>query len=302
MERHDLAEALVSVVGSARCFADYPLSGCTTFAIGGPVDFMVEPAAEEEVRAVVVLCEEHGIPWRVLGSGSNVLVSDAGVRGVVLRFAAPFSTISCEGDLITAQAGASNAAVASVALRAGLSGYEFASGIPGTIGGAAIMNAGAYEGEFKDVATAVRCLGHDGTFMDLSAEEAQWGYRTSRMQQEGLVVLSATLKLMAQEVAVIESAMADLEARRRSKQPLDLPSAGSTFKRPEGHYAGKLIQESGMQGARVGGAQVSEKHAGFVVNTGGASAQDVLALIAMVQERVCERFGVVLEPEVRLWD
>ena len=197
-----------------------------------------------------------------------------------------------------------DAAVAAVARDTGLAGYEFASGIPGTVGGAAIMNAGAYEGQFSDVAVEVRCLVPDGnswSIVSVPAAEANWGYRTSRMMREGWVVLGATLQLRADSPAAIAARMEELRERRESKQPLEMPSAGSTFKRPEGHFAGALIQEAGCQGLRVGGAQVSEKHAGFVVNTGDATAADVLALIAEVQRRVRQTTGVELEPEVRLW-
>ena len=208
------------------------------------------------------------------------------------------------GGLVRAAAGATNAAVAAVARDTGLAGYEFASGIPGTVGGAAIMNAGAYEGQFSDVAVEVRCLVPDGnswSIVSVPAAEANWGYRTSRMMREGWVVLGATLQLRADSPAAIAARMEELRERRESKQPLEMPSAGSTFKRPEGHFAGALIQEAGCQGLRVGGAQVSEKHAGFVVNTGDATAADVLALIAEVQRRVRQTTGVELEPEVRLW-
>lgn len=208
------------------------------------------------------------------------------------------------GALVRAASGATNAEVAAAAQDAGLAGYEFASGIPGTIGGAAIMNAGAYEGQFSDVAVEVRCLvPSEGSWRvaNVPAPEAAWGYRQSRMMREGWVVLGATLQLRADSPAAIAARMEELRERRESKQPLEMPSAGSTFKRPEGHFAGALIQEAGCQGLRVGGAQVSTKHAGFVVNVGDATAADVLALIAEVQRRVHETTGVQLEPEVRLW-
>ena len=251
-------------------------------------------------------CEADGVPWRVLGLGSNVLAPDEGLDGVTLLLADNFAAVEVlPGGLVRAAAGATNAAVAAAARDAGLAGYEFASGIPGTIGGAAIMNAGAYEGQFSDVAVEVRCLVPAGAeswrVANVPAPEANWGYRTSRMMREGWVVLGATLQLCADSPAAIAARMEELRERRESKQPLEMPSAGSTFKRPEGHFAGALIQEAGCQGLRVGGAQVSEKHAGFVVNTGDATAADVLALIAEVQRRVRQTTGVELEPEVRLW-
>ena len=254
---------------------------------------------------MVSTCEAAGIPWRVLGLGSNVLAPDEGLDGVTLLLADNFAAVEVlPGGLVRAAAGATNAAVAAAARDAGLAGYEFASGIPGTIGGAAIMNAGAYEGQFSDVAVEVRCLVPDGNswhIANVPAVEAAWGYRQSRMMREGWVVLGATLQLRADSPAAIAARMEELRERRESKQPLEMPSAGSTFKRPEGHFAGALIQEAGCQGLRMGGAQVSEKHAGFVVNTGDATAADVLALIAEVQRRVHETTGVQLEPEVRLW-
>ncbi len=204
--------------------------------------------------------------------------------------------------LVFAQAGATNAEVAEAACAAGLAGYEFASGIPGTVGGAAVMNAGAYGGEFADVAVSVRCLTPEGAVVDVPAADAAWGYRSSLMMERGYVVLGAILSLTCDDPAVIRARMDDLAQRRDEKQPLDMPSAGSAFKRPEGYFAGKLIQDAGLQGFAVGGAQVSTKHAGFVVNTGDATAADVRILIAQVQERIEERSSVRLEPEVRLWE
>ena len=337
MSTQDFEQELRAIVGAERVLADEPLAAHTTFRIGGPAQWLVLPRSENEVAAVVNACEGAGVPWRVLGLGSNVLAPDEGLPGVTVKLAENFSAVEVlPGGLVRAQAGATNEAVAEAALAAGLAGYEFASGIPGTVGGAAIMNAGAYDGQFSDVAVEVRCLAPanrtgasggdnpngvgnksgsgeaaDGNgdpgeaaadaIVTLSAAEAAWGYRASRMMREGLVVLSATLQLAPDSPAAIRARMDDLRERRASKQPLEMPSAGSTFKRPQGYFAGALIQEAGCQGASVGGAQVSTKHAGFVVNTGDATAADVLALIAEVQRRVHEASGVTLEPEVRLW-
>ncbi|NBJ67626.1 UDP-N-acetylmuramate dehydrogenase [Adlercreutzia caecimuris] len=337
MSTQDFERELRAIVGAERVLADEPLAAHTTFRIGGPAQWLVLPRSESEVAAVVNACEGAGVPWRVLGLGSNVLAPDEGLPGVTVKLAENFSAVEVlPGGLVRAQAGATNEAVAEAALAAGLAGYEFASGIPGTVGGAAIMNAGAYDGQFSDVAVEVRCLAPanrpgasggdnpdgvgdksgpgeaaDGNgdpgeaaadaIVTLSAAQAEWGYRASRMMREGLVVLSATLQLAPDSPAAIRARMDDLHERRASKQPLEMPSAGSTFKRPEGHFAGALIQEAGCQGTSVGGAQVSTKHAGFVVNTGDATAADVLALIAEVQRRVHEASGVTLEPEVRLW-
>lgn len=293
---------LNSLVGSAQVLPDEPLAAHTTFRIGGPAQWLVAPRTEDEVAAVVAACREAGVPLRILGAGSNVLAPDEGLPGVTLKLAENFAAVEVlPGGLVRAQAGATNETVAAAARDAGLAGYEFACGIPGTIGGAAIMNAGAYEGQFSDVAVEVHCLTAEGEPVTLATPEAAWGYRTSRMMHEGMVVLSATLQLRTDASDAIAARMADLTQRREEKQPLAMPSAGSTFKRPEGHFAGKLIQDAGLQGLSVGGAQVSTKHAGFVVNTGNATAADVLALIAEVQARVLADSGVQLEPEVRLW-
>lgn len=295
-------EKLRRIAGADAVHAEEPLAAHTTFEIGGPAQWLVEPATEEQVCAVAALCRAEGVRLRVLGLGSNVLAADAGVRGVVLKLADRFAHIEVRGSEIVVQAGASNAAVAEAACAAGLAGYEFASGIPGTVGGAAIMNAGAYDGEFKDVAVEVRCLAPDGELVDVSAEEARWSYRHSMMNDRGYIVLGAVLRLHPDEPCAIRARMDDLRRRREEKQPLEMPSAGSTFKRPVGYFAGKLIQDAGLRGYRVGGAQVSIKHTGFVVNAGGATAADVKQLIADVQERVFACEGVRLEPEVRMWE
>ncbi|MDE8701899.1 UDP-N-acetylmuramate dehydrogenase [Adlercreutzia equolifaciens] len=293
---------LRSLVGDNAVLTEEPLAAHTTFRIGGPAQWLVRPRTEDEVAAVVDACREAGVPLRILGAGSNVLAPDEGLPGVTLKLADNFAAVEVlPGGLMRAQAGATNEAVAAAARDAGLAGYEFACGIPGTIGGAAIMNAGAYEGQFSDVAVEVRCLTVEGESVTLTAPEAAWGYRTSRMMHEGMVVLSATLQLRPDASEAIAARMADLTQRREEKQPLEMPSAGSTFKRPEGYFAGKLIQDAGLQGFSVGDAQVSTKHAGFVVNTGNATAADVLGLIAEVQARVLADSGVALEPEVRLW-
>ncbi|HIW75280.1 MULTISPECIES: UDP-N-acetylmuramate dehydrogenase [Gordonibacter] len=301
MDAQALVLELKKIAGEDAVRSDEPMAAHTTFQIGGPADVFVEPRTEQAVCATFMLCRQADVPVRVLGLGSDLLVADAGLRCVVVRLAENFATIERQGNVLQVQAGASNADVAQVACAAGLAGYEFASGIPGTIGGAAIMNAGAYGGEFKDVAVALRCLTPTGEVVDVSAEEAAWSYRHSMMDAAGYVVLAATLRLTSDNPAVIQERMDDLARRRAEKQPLDMPSAGSTFKRPEGHFVGKLVQEAGLRGVRVGGAQVSEKHTGFLVNAGDATAADVCALIELVQERVYEHTGVQLEPEVRRW-
>lgn len=299
--RADLIAQLTEAVGQQGIRLNEPMSAHTTFKIGGPADVMVLPATEEQAAAAVRACVAAGVKPYLLGLGSNLLVSDAGLRGVVVKLAENLGEIRVQGSCLVCQAGASNEDVARVALEHGLAGYEFASGIPGTIGGAAIMNAGAYDGEFGNVAQGVRCITPAGELVDVPAEQAAWSYRHSMMMDAGYVVVGATLALTPDDPQAIAARMADLAERRQSKQPLEMPSAGSTFKRPAGYFAGKLIQDAGCQGLSVGGAQVSTKHAGFVVNTGNATAQDVLDLIALVQQRVMQRDGVVLEPEVRMW-
>ena len=288
-------------LGTGRLQHDVPMSAYCTFKCGGPAQFFFEPRSVGEVQDALELAREAQLPCHVIGCGSNLLVSDAGLPGIIVHLGAEFAGIEVQGTAVRAQAGATNRQVADAAHAAGLTGYEFASGIPGSIGGAAFMNAGAYDGEFKDVAVCVTCLTPEGELVEIPADEADWSYRHSMMQERGYVVLSATLKLQEGDQDQIAAVMADLQQRRESKQPLELGSAGSTFKRPEGYFAGKLIQDAGMRGHRVGGAMVSEKHAGFVVNAGGATAADVLACIRDVQAAVLEQFGVQLEPEVRLW-
>lgn len=279
-----------------------PMSEHTTFRIGGPADYFATPSSVEQIRQMLLSAKAKNLPVHVMGLGSNLLVSDDGVRGVVIQLADDFSAIELlEGGRIHAQAGASNAAIAQAALEAGLTGYEFASGIPGSVGGAAIMNAGAYDGEFKDVCAVVYCMDLDGNLQAIVAQDAGFGYRRSIMAERGLIVIGVMLQLQPGDEDVIAARMADLKQRRESKQPLEMPSAGSTFKRPEGAYAGKLIQDAGLKGHTIGGAQVSTKHSGFIVNAGGATAADVRALIRYVQKRVQEDSGFLLEPEVRMW-
>ena len=296
-----IAKRLAGIVGDENLLAEEALSGHTTFELGGPAQFMVLPHSVEEVCQVVQACAQEGICLRVMGLGSNILASDDGVRGVVMKLADNLAGIQAQGNVIRCQAGASNEEVARAALDAGLTGYEFACGIPGSIGGAAIMNAGAYDGEFSQVALGVTCVDAGGNLVTLDASEADWGYRHSRMMDEGMIVVEATLQLEQGNPREIEERMDELQRRRQEKQPLEMPSAGSTFKRPQGHFAGKLIQDSQLMGHTVGGAQVSTKHAGFVVNFNHGTAADVLQVIADVQEKVKADSGVVLEPEVRMW-
>lgn len=286
--------------GEEAVIKDAPMSQYTTFRIGGPASLMVLPENEEEFIEAVSYLRERKLPYYVIGNGSNLLVSDQGFTGVIVRSARNFSKIEVSGNEITAQAGALLSTIARTALDHSLTGMECESGIPGTLGGAVSMNAGAYGGEMKDIIVSVRVLTADGRVLELSNEECGFTYRTSGIQREGMIVLGAKISLQEGDQEEIRAKMADLRKRRMEKQPLDLPSAGSTFKRPEGHFAGALIDEAKMRGYRAGDAQVSEKHAGFVVNLGGATAEDVIKVIHDVQEAVYEKSGVTLEPEVRM--
>ena len=277
---------------------DEPLCNHTTFRVGGKADAFLSVRNEEELRKAVLLCKEYGVPFLILGNGSNLLVSDNGYRGMVILVGKDMSEIAVDGNKITVMAGATLGSVAQAAAKNSLGGMEFASGIPGTIGGAIVMNAGAYDGEMKMVVDEVRVLTQDGEPFTLSNEELEFGYRTSRVKKEKLIVLSVTLLLQPQKQEDIYEKMNDFAARRREKQPLEYPSAGSTFKRPEGMFAGKLIMDAGLRGYSVGDAQVSEKHCGFVINKGNATAKEISTLIYDVQDKVKESFGVTLEPEV----
>lgn len=277
-----------------------PMSRQTTFEIGGPADCLIFPHDTEEVCRVVTLAREYGLPLTVLGNGSNLLVRDGGIRGVVLKFNGPMSALRLEGSHIIAGAGAHLKDVSEFAARSGLTGMEYACGIPGSIGGAIFMNAGAYGGETKDVAYRVKAVGKDGSLKSYTKEELKLGYRHSIFQENGDLICEVELALEPGEESAIREAMADYTQRREAKQPLELPSAGSTFKRPEGYFAGTLIDQAGLKGLQVGGAQVSTKHAGFVVNAGHATAADVQGLIREVQRRVFEKHGVRLYPEVRM--
>lgn len=272
----------------------------TSFQIGGPADFLIEPETKEAFIEAYRELKGAGLPITVIGAGSNLLVSDKGIRGAVIRLAKPFSKVERQGEMLIAEAGISLAKLASVALSAGLSGLEFASGIPGSLGGAVFMNAGAYGGEMKDVVMETEYLSVDGSIKTVCGEEHLFDYRKSVFSLEGGIVLEAKLQLFSAEPETIRATMQDLNGRRRDKQPLNFPSAGSFFKRPAGHFAGKLVEDAGLKGTTIGGAQISEKHAGFMINIGGATAEDVCKLMDYVKTKVFEQFGVTLEPEVRM--
>ena len=280
---------------------DESMARHTTYRIGGPARAFAEVYSVAALRTILDICNSEGLQWCAVGKGSNLLVSDEGVEGVVIEVRDNLSTIRVDGTRIVAGAGATNAAVAEAACAAGLSGYEFACGIPGTVGGAAIMNAGAYDGEFSQVCACVTCVTPEGRIVEVPREEAEWSYRHSMFDAARYVVVAATLELTPADSADIRARMDELTTKREAKQPIDMPSAGSTFKRPEGHFAAALIDQAGLRGLSIGGAQVSTKHTGFIVNAGDATSADVQALIAEVQRRVLESSGVALEPEVRMW-
>ena len=296
----NISELLVQEIGEDRILTNEHMNRHTTFRVGGPADVFAVPRTAEEAVEIVRICREQGVPFYVIGNGSNLLVSDEGYRGVIVQIYKNMSEISVIGDTMTVQAGAMLSVMAKRALEHGLAGFEFASGIPGTVGGAVVMNAGAYGGEMKDVLEEVTVLTEDGAVKAVPAEELELGYRHSVIPQKGWIVLGAKLRFQEGDPKEISARMEELKERRVSKQPLDLPSAGSTFKRPEGNFAGKLIMEAGLRGFSVGGAQVSEKHCGFVVNRGGATAEDVYRLIWEVAARVREHSGITLEPEVKM--
>ena len=294
-----IVEALSAFAESRQILENEPMSRHTTFRVGGPADVMFLPESEEQVVQALSLAREAQIPVIIIGNGSNLVVRDGGIRGLVIALGEGMAAIVRVEHTVSALAGASLARVSAYAQASGLSGLEFASGIPGTLGGGCAMNAGAYGGQLSDVLIDARVL-LNGELRTLTAEAMQMGYRTSLPLREGGVVLSARFALRPDDPEAIAARMRELNARRRDKQPLDRPSAGSTFKRPEGYFAGALIEQAGLKGRRVGGAQVSEKHAGFIVNVGDATAADILALIGVVQDEVEARFGVRLETEVRV--
>lgn len=299
----DLASQLA--LDSDRIRRAEPMSGHTTFRVGGPADFYLEPASAEELAAILKLARQHLMPVTVLGNGSNVVVSDRGIRGIVVSVGQPMATIRRENDCLVAGAGALLSSVAAFAAREGLGGLAFASGIPGTIGGAVMMNAGAYEHCMADVVHSARYLDTDWTEHTAVGPELAFGYRTSCFKATDRIVTETTVCLKPQDPAVILQEMADLAVRRRTSQPLELPSAGSAFKRPPGYYAGKLIADCGLKGFAIGGAAVSTKHAGFIVNLGQATASDVAAVFNHVQATVECETGILLEREVLFigdWD
>ena len=295
----EIGKKLLSILKEEQVKKDEPMKSHTTFRVGGPADYFVTPQTAEEVAKAIEACTQEKVPYYIVGNGSNLLVSDKGYEGVIIQIYKQMNQVKVEGAQIHAQAGALLSMIAKRALDAELTGFEFAAGIPGTLGGACVMNAGAYGGEMKDVLKSVTVLTDKGEVKTLAKEELELGYRTSVIAKKGYIVLEAVLKLQKGEKEKIQAVMDDLKERRVTKQPLEYPSAGSTFKRPEGYFAGKLIQDAGLRGFQVGGAQVSEMHCGFVFNKDQATASDVMNLMNQVSDKVYEEFGVRLQPEVK---
>ncbi|MCI8647075.1 MAG: UDP-N-acetylmuramate dehydrogenase [Firmicutes bacterium] len=296
-----LKDRLIQKIGEEHVLGQCDMKEFTSFRAGGRADFLILPQSEEELKLVLQELSERETPYMVIGNGSNLLVKDGGYRGAIVKLSEAFADIEITGETLTAGGGALMSSVAKAALAAELTGFEFASGIPGSLGGAVFMNAGAYGGEMKDIIKEVRILKKDGSgTYTMTADQLQLGYRHSILHESGDIVVQAVLQLARGSREAISAEMKELAARRNEKQPVSLPSAGSFFKRPEGYFAGKLIQDAGLKGLSVGGAQVSELHSGFIVNTGGATATDIIQLMEVVQAAVLDKFGVKLEPEVRI--
>ncbi len=291
---------LQDILEQEEVLTQEPMKLHTTFKVGGPADVFVKPGSVEQIKQIMEAAREEQIPVYIMGNGSNLLVGDKGYRGGIIQIYKNMNQIRCEGNEIKAQAGALLSTIARVALDQELGGFEFASGIPGTLGGAVTMNAGAYGGEMKQVLKSAVILTRDGEIKTLTVEDLKLGYRKSVIIDKDYIVLEAVLELVPAKKEEIQEKMNEYALARRTKQPLEYPSAGSTFKRPVGYFAGKLIDDAGLRGFSYGGAQVSEKHCGFVINRGDATARDIVTLMKMVNEKVMEKFGVALEPEVKM--
>lgn len=300
MNRINVIHLLEKKINCNYIIEDEMMNKHTTFKIGGPADLYVIPQSEEELVYAIEVCKKENAPYYVIGNGSNLLVTDKGFRGVIIEVYKQLSDIIVEGNRLTVYAGALLSKIANTALEHSLTGLEFAHGIPGTLGGAVTMNAGAYDGEMKQVIESATVIDEAGYVRTLSLEELELEYRKSIVSRLGYTVIKATLRLQEGDKEAISAKMKDLMQRRRDKQPLEYPSAGSTFKRPVGHFAGKLIMDAGLRGYQVGGAQVSEKHCGFVINRGSATCKDVLDLVEYVQKEIKSKFDVEIEPEVKM--
>ena len=300
MNKQFIYKELLNILDEENIKVDEPMKKHISFKVGGPADFLVKPKTEEELRNVVEFAKKENVPFIVIGNGSNLLVKDGGIRGIVIELSDNFNNYEIDGNIIKAQSGALLAIIGRNAMKNSLTGFEFAAGIPGTLGGALAMNAGAYGGEMKQVVKTVRLMDRDGNIFGLSNEEMKFEYRRSLLTTKDYIVLSAVIELQPGNVEEIKEIMADYSNRRSTKQPLNFPSAGSTFKRPEGHFAAKLIDDCGLRGLNLRGAQVSDKHCGFVINSGGATAKDILDLMFIVKSTVNAKFGIMLEEEVKI--
>ena len=300
MNKQLIYKELLNILDEENIKVDEPMKKHISFKVGGPADFLVKPKTEEELRNVVEFAKKENVPFIVIGNGSNLLVKDGGIRGIVIELSDNFNNYEIDGNIIKAQSGALLAIIGRNAMKNSLTGFEFAAGIPGTLGGALAMNAGAYGGEMKQVVKTVRLMDRDGNIFELSNEEMKFEYRRSLLTTKDYIVLSAVIELQPGNVEEIKEIMADYSNRRSTKQPLNFPSAGSTFKRPEGHFAAKLIDDCGLRGLNLRGAQVSDKHCGFVINSGGATAKDILDLMFIVKSTVNAKFGIMLEEEVKI--
>lgn len=300
MNKEFIYNSLLNILDKEDILVDEPMAKHISFRVGGPADILVKPRNEKQVQEIVSFSRNENIPYLIIGNGSNLLVKDGGIRGIVIKIAENFNEFSIENTTVKAQSGAMLSFMGKAIMRSSLAGFEFAAGIPGTLGGAIAMNAGAYGGEMKDIVKSVKLIDVNGNIVELSNEEMQFAYRRSIISKEEYIVLSAVLELKEGNYEEIRDVMKDLTNKRVTKQPLNLPSAGSTFKRPEGYFAAKLIEDSGLKGLTLRGAQVSDKHCGFVVNLGGAKAKDILDLIYVVKSTVYSKFGVMLEEEVKI--
>ena len=300
MNKQFIYKELLNILDEENIKVDEPMKKHISFKVGGPADFLVKPKTEEELRNVVEFAKKENVPFIVIGNGSNLLVKDGGIRGIVIELSDNFNNYEIDGNIIKAQSGALLAIIGRNAMKNSLTGFEFAAGIRGTLGGALAMNAGAYGGEMKQVVKTVRLMDRDGNIFELSNEEMKFEYRRSLLTTKDYIVLSAVIELQPGNVEEIKEIMADYSNRRSTKQPLNFPSAGSTFKRPEGHFAAKLIDDCGLRGLNLRGAQVSDKHCGFVINSGGAAAKDILDLMFIVKSTVNAKFGIMLEEEVKI--
>ncbi|CEO27012.1 UDP-N-acetylmuramate dehydrogenase [Paraclostridium sordellii] len=300
MNKEFIYKNLLNILDKEGIYLNEPMKNHISFKVGGPADFLLKPKTEDEIKRLIEFLKNENIPYIVIGNGSNLLVKDGGIRGVVIKIADNFNKFEIEDTKVVAQSGALLSFMGKAILNKSLTGFEFAAGIPGTLGGAIAMNAGAYGGEMKDIVKSVRLMDSKGNIIELSNKEMEFEYRRSLISKSDYIVLSAIMELKEGNFDEIKGYMKELTKSRVTKQPLNLPSAGSTFKRPEGHFAAKLIEDSGLKGLTLGGARVSEKHSGFVVNIGDAKAKDIIELINVVKSTVYSKFGVMLEEEVKI--